>query len=102
LGQLLGGGGSAGITTCDNAERAKRDGEPERNTYVVKTVHVANEYLKVETLHVAVVCEYVSHNAGNISDKRFCIDIVYGVDDAERWRERCKCLIRNCHIKSIK
>jgi hypothetical protein len=65
------GGGSADITTCDNTERAKRDSEPERNTYEVNTVEVANEYQKVETLYVAVVCEHVSHNAGNISDKRF-------------------------------
>ncbi len=96
LGNCWGGGGTAGISTCDNAEHAKRDGEPERNTCVVKMADVMNGDQNEETLHVTVVCEYVSYIVGNISDKRFCIDIVYGVDDAESWRKRRKCLVCNC------
>jgi hypothetical protein len=99
---MLGGGGSAEITTWDNAERAKRDGEPERNTYEVNTVEVANVYQKVKR-YMLQLCVSMCHiMLETFQIIVYCIDIVYGVDDAERRRERCKCLIRNCHIKSTK
>jgi hypothetical protein len=100
--EKAGGGGTADITTCDNAERAKRDGEPERNTCEANIAVVVNECQKVKRFMVQLCVSMWYIILETFQIIVYCIDTVCGVGDAERRRERCKCLISNFNIKSIK
>jgi hypothetical protein len=88
-----GGGGTADITTCDNAERAKRDGEPERNTGDANIVVLLNEHQKVKCYIVRLCVSLCQIMLEKFQIIVYRIDIVCGVEDAERRRERCKCQI---------
>ncbi len=68
----------------------------------MNTAVVVNEYQKVKRFMVQLcvsMCHIILETFQIIV---YRIDTVCGVGDAERRRERCKCLISNFNIKSIK
>jgi hypothetical protein len=96
------GGGTADITTCDNAERAKRDGEPERNTCGVDIAVVENGYQKVKRFMILLCVIMCNAMLEIFQIFVYRVDTVCAVGDVERRRERCKCPISSINTKNMK